>query len=295
MEISEHSVTTTGSRRLGTSDSGSDLRRSGDVTQFTEIDLTPDARFFVEFMDLANAQPDRQPLKSIIAERLSLSPGDRVLDVGCGTGDDARALASLVGPDGQVIGIDASESMINVARERSQASALPVEFAVGNVFKLEFSDNTFDACRCETVLMHLDGEPARAIAEMVRVTRPGGRVVLSDFHWDALVIDHPDRSRTRDIVRTACDGIRHGWIGSQLPRLAADASLIDVQVEGHGPRFTYEVLRQILNGPLAAAQQQGNLHAADIAHWWRPLDEAEARDQFMAMMFTFIVTGTVPA
>ena len=96
-------------------------------------------------------------------------------------------------------------------------------------------------------------------------------------------------------MHTACDGIRHGWIGSQLPRLAADAGLLDVQVEGHAMQLTYEVLRHVLNGPLARAQQQGGLDATDLAQWWRPLDEAEARDQFMATMLTFIVAGTVPA
>lgn len=270
-------------------------QRHGDVTRFTEIDLTPDARFFVDFMDVVNAQPDRRRLKSVLAERLTLSPGARVLDVGCGTGDDARMLASLVGPDGHVIGIDASETMIRVARERSRASSLPVEFAVGDALNLDFPDSAFGACRCETVLMHVDGEPADAIAEMVRVTRPGGRVVLSDFHWDALVIDHPDRTRTREIVHMACDGIRHGWIGSQLPRLAEDAGLIDIQVEGSAMRGTHQTMRQVLNGPLAHAQQQGRLDEADVTQWWRPLDEAEARGQFMATMLTFIVAGTVPA
>lgn len=65
------------------------------------------------------------------------------------------------------------------AGERSQASSLPLPLAVGDASTLDFSDNTFDACRSETVLMHLDGEPARAIAEIVRVTRAGGRVVVS--------------------------------------------------------------------------------------------------------------------
>jgi ubiquinone/menaquinone biosynthesis C-methylase UbiE len=270
-------------------------QRHGDVTQFAKVDLTPDARFFVDFMDVANAQPDRRLLKSVIAQRLSLSPGAGVLDVGCGTGDDARALASLVGPDGQVIGIDASKTMIEVAQDRSQGSVLPVQFAVGDVFSLDFSDSVFDACRCETVLMHLDGEPVRAIEEMVRVTRALGRVVLSEFHWDALVIDHPDRTRTRQIVHTACDAIRHGWIGGQLPRLMADAGLIDIQVEGYTFRWTPQVFRYVLNGPLALAQQQGHLDEAEIIQWWQPLNEAEARGQFMATMLNFIVTGTVPA
>jgi SAM-dependent methyltransferase len=141
--------------------------------------------------------------------------------------------------------------------------------------------------------MHLDGEPARAIAEMARVTRAGGRVVVADFHWDALVIDHPDRTLTRTIVHTACDTIGHGWIGSQLPRLMADADLVDVQVDGYALRAPYQVMRQILNGPLTSAEQQGDLDQADITQWWLPLDEAETRGQFLATMLTFIVTGTV--
>lgn len=277
------------------SDVGTSDQREGDLTRFTEVDLTPDARFFVEFMDVANAQPGRQRLKSIIAERLSLFPGARMLDVGCGTGDDVRALASLVGPGGHVTGIDASKTMIDVAKVRSYASALPVEFALGDASSLGFSNSAFDACRCETVLLHVEGDPAGAIAEMVRVTRPGGRVVLSDFHWDALVIDHPDRARTREIVHIVCDAIRHGWIGGQLPRLMADAGLIDVQVEGYTLQPTYPVFRRTFNGTLAQAQQQGQLDEADVTHWWRQLDEAEARNQFMVAMLTFIVTGTVPA
>jgi ubiquinone/menaquinone biosynthesis C-methylase UbiE len=285
MEITEHANTS----RPG----GSVLIRSGDVTQFTEIDLTPDAGFFVDFMDVVHTQPDRQRLKGDIADRLNVSPGDRVLDVGCGTGNDARMLASLVGPTGQVTGIDVSKTMIDVAQERSRASSLPVSFALGDARSLDFSNNAFDACRCETVLMHLDGAPACAIAEMARVTRPEGRVVVADFYWDAMVIDHPARSRTRKVIQTACDAIRHGWIGGQLPRLMADAGLINLGVEGFTLRFTHKMVRGLLKGPLAGARQQDRLDAIDIAQWWRPLDDAEIHGQFLATMLMFIVTGTV--
>jgi SAM-dependent methyltransferase len=95
MEIREHASTSPASMHFNTPN-GPDLKRSGDVTRFTEVDLTPDARFFVDFMDHANAQPDRQQFRKIMAERLNISAGDRVLDVGCGTGDDVRMLALLV-------------------------------------------------------------------------------------------------------------------------------------------------------------------------------------------------------
>ncbi len=91
----------------------------GDVSQFTEIDLTPDARFFVDFMDVANAQPDRRRLKSVLTERLRLAPGTRLLDVGCGTGDDSRTLASLVVPEGQVIGMPSHGSRAALMRPTS--------------------------------------------------------------------------------------------------------------------------------------------------------------------------------
>jgi SAM-dependent methyltransferase len=158
---------------------------------------------------------------------------------------------------------------------------------------VDFSNNAFDACRCETVLMHLDGAPACAIAEMARVTRPEGRVVVADFYWDAMVIDHPAGSRTRKVIHTACDAIRHGWIGGQLPRLMVDAGLINLGVEGFTLRFTHEMVRGLLKGPLAGARQQDRLDAIDIAQWWRPLDDAEIHGQFLATMLMFIVTGTV--
>ena len=54
---------------------------------------------------------------------------------------------------------------------------------------------------------------------MVRVTRPGGRIVVFDFDWDTLIIDHPDKETTRTVVLTYSDSIQNGWIGRQLPRL----------------------------------------------------------------------------
>jgi hypothetical protein len=67
--------------------------------------------------------------------------------------------------------------------------------------------------------------------------------------------------------------------------------LINVGVEGLTLRFTHEMVRGLFKGPLAGAQQQGRLNAADIAEWWQPLDEAETREQFLQTMLMFIVTA----
>lgn len=266
----------------------------GDLARFTEVDHAPDARFFVEFMDAGNALPDVRTLKAVVADELRLYTGARLLEVGCGTGDDARALAALVGQDGRVVGIDASEIMIGVARERSRASSLPVEFALGDLRALSFPDGAFDACRCERVLMHVDADPARCIDEMVRLTRPGGRIVISDFDWDALVIDHPNRAATRTIVHAVCDGIRNGQIGSQLPRLMSDAGLVEVVLQGRAIQFTHSFFHQLLAGHLDRAQEEGRLQGIQLAEWWPPLDEAESRGQFTTALVGFIASGEVP-
>ena len=74
---------------------------------------------------------------------LEVQPGDAILDVGCGTGDDVHVLAEMVGPTGRVVGVDCSETMIAAALQR-QKPDLPVEFLVNNAHCLNFANNTFD-------------------------------------------------------------------------------------------------------------------------------------------------------
>jgi SAM-dependent methyltransferase len=87
----------------------------------------------------------------------------------------------------------------------------------------------FDALRIEQMLMHLPDEE-RSIAEAVRVTRRGGRVAAMDFDWDTLIIDSLHKDATRLIARSFSDGIRHGWIGRQMPRLFREHGLMDVSI-----------------------------------------------------------------
>ena len=155
-------------------------------------------------------------------------------------------------------------------------------------------DGAFDACRCERVLMHVDGDPARGIDEMARVTCPGGRIVILDLDWDTLLIDHPEQAITRMIVHAVCDGIRNGRIGSQLPRLMSDAGLVDVLFQSRVVPLTHSFLHRMLDGHLTRAQKEDRLDGVDVAEWWRALDEAESRGQFTAVLVAFITSGEVP-
>jgi ubiquinone/menaquinone biosynthesis C-methylase UbiE len=119
---------------------------------------------------LERLTPLLNALKRKSIDMLRLRPGAAALDVGCGLGRDAEAILDVVGPSGRVVGIDSAQEPIAKAIERAQASAHRPEFRVGDVLALEFPDNTFDACRADRVLQHLQ-DPARAVAEMARVTR----------------------------------------------------------------------------------------------------------------------------
>ncbi|MBK7865080.1 MAG: methyltransferase domain-containing protein [Archangiaceae bacterium] len=107
-----------------------------------------------------------------LVERLGLREGDRVLDVGCGTGRLTQWLAERVGPTGAVTGIDPVEERLEVARSRGGA----VHFAAGRAEALEaFEDQTFDAV-CMSSVLHWVDEKAKALAEVRRVLRAGGRL-----------------------------------------------------------------------------------------------------------------------
>jgi ubiquinone/menaquinone biosynthesis C-methylase UbiE len=107
-----------------------------------------------------------------LVERLALEPGARVLDIGCGTGRLARWIAERVGPDGSVTGIDPLEERIAIARSHGGA----VRFEVGQAEDLgAFADASFDAVSMSAVF-HWVVDKAKALAEVRRVLRPGGRL-----------------------------------------------------------------------------------------------------------------------
>jgi ubiquinone/menaquinone biosynthesis C-methylase UbiE len=124
----------------------------------------------------------RLTLHERIAALAGLAPGERVLDVGCGTGSLALAAKALVGADGVVQGIDASSEMIERARNKARARGVSAEFVVASVEALPFPDCGLDVV-FSTLMMHHLPRPVRRLCaeEMARVLRPGGRVVVADF------------------------------------------------------------------------------------------------------------------
>src|SRR6266571_8459332 len=113
--------------------------KGGNPTRFDRVDAENDLAYFVNFLDARRSNPEEQIVKQLMIDMSQPLGGQRVLDVGCGTGDDSREIAGLVGPEGRVVGVDYSAGMVAEARRRTTDASLPVEFHEGDVMKLDFA------------------------------------------------------------------------------------------------------------------------------------------------------------
>jgi demethylmenaquinone methyltransferase / 2-methoxy-6-polyprenyl-1,4-benzoquinol methylase len=114
------------------------------------------------------------------ADLAALSPGDHALDVATGTGDLAFELAARVGPDGEVVGVDFAERMLEVARRKASALGASVRFETGNALALAYPDDHFAAATVGFGARNFS-DLDRGLGEMTRVVRPGGRVVVLEI------------------------------------------------------------------------------------------------------------------
>jgi ubiquinone/menaquinone biosynthesis C-methylase UbiE len=123
-----------------------------------------------------------------LIDRAAPRPGERVLDVACGTGVVARLAAERMG-SGRVTGLDINAGMLAVARSLPADATRPIEWQEGSALALPFSDEAFDLILCQFGLQFFPDKPA-ALGEMRRVLAPSGRVALSVF----TVIEHTPAS-----------------------------------------------------------------------------------------------------
>lgn len=125
--------------------------------------------------------------RSDVMKRMHVSPGDRALDVCCGTGDWSISLAQAVGRDGEIIGLDFSENMLSIAREKGEKAQLDqIKWMHGNAMELPFEDNHFDYV---TIGFGLRNVPdyLTVLKEMYRVVKPGGKVVCLETSQPTLI------------------------------------------------------------------------------------------------------------
>jgi ubiquinone/menaquinone biosynthesis C-methylase UbiE len=212
---------------------------------------------------------------------MQLQPSYQALDVGCGPGTDTIPLAQIVGPQGQVVGVDHDEAMIAEADQRAEQASVAtwVKHTRADVASLPFERDRFDACRSERLFQHLL-EPELALSEMSRVTKRGGWLVVLDTDWGTISIDTSEVDIERRLARVLAERVLHnGYSGRRLYRLFKQQGLADISIEMFPTHITsYALLRQVvlLDRVEQEALASGIVTNDELDRWRFSLEQAEA-------------------
>lgn len=264
--------------------------------EFNAVDQTSDPNEFVTYVDTVRRIEFFQEIKRRTLEIMRISTGDVAVDVGCGTGEDVCTIGRLVSSTGRAIGVDISSTMIKTARQRAVATHSQATFVQADVFRLPFRHESIDALRAERLLQHTR-DADRAVRELVRVVRPGGRIVSWEGDLDLFIVDAPDYEASRVVQRLACDQFLNGAIGHRLHRMFLDAGLIEV---GSTPLLytitDFDLIESALdfNACVTLAVSRRLLDEARAIRWIESLSSANRAGRFRSVAGGFITFGCKP-
>jgi arsenite methyltransferase len=228
--------------------------------------------------------------RALVHEALGAQPGDRVLDAGCGPGFYVAEILERVGPKGSVAGVDASAPMLGLAAKRCEGHD-NASFYEGDVTALPVPDAEFDRVLSVQVLEYVDDIPA-ALAELLRVLRPGGRAVIWDVDWATVSWHSEDPERMQRFLRAWDEHLADPSLPRTLAARMRAAGFEDVELEGH-VFATADVTDETYAGALLPlmADYVGTGEAQEWAAEQRDLQQ-RGESYFACIQFRF--SGTRP-
>jgi len=265
-------------------------------TPFADLDAMPPdmLAMLVAALEGMYRHPEIRRVRHTAWQALSPAPGQRLLDAGCGAGDVSRDLAAAVAPGGEVVALDYSAATLAAARERHDGSE--IRYLTGNVSALDLPDDSFDGVWCERVLQHVDNADT-AIGELIRVTRPGGRVCLLDTDWGSLAFDGVDASLAQSVL-----GYLHGRLtprqrdmGRTLRRRLVARGLDDITATPVTCFFPDPVSAAVVLPMVNPLVPQESWMTPDglRERWFEQVDRAGADGEFLAVLTIWVAAGTV--
>jgi ubiquinone/menaquinone biosynthesis C-methylase UbiE len=260
--------------------------RFGTGNTFTDVDRS-NAPEMISYLDRVTDFAIEGKRASYAA--LQLEPGTAVLDAGCGTGDDVRMLCELVGKNGHVWGIDASQAMVDEAIDRGLPANADIRQA--SVYALPFPEGTFDRARAERVFQHLE-DPQAGARELFRVLKPGGILMIMDQDWETLIVAGSQKPLTRRICNALADHFPNGWAGRNLCGLLRRTGFHDVAVRAIPFALPFPIAMQLVfKQALTYAMETHAVSAHDAAAWTADLQMADESGEFYCSFTFFAATG----
>ena len=256
-------------------------------SKFSNVDASQELQNFITFLDTVESFPQQVEIRRSSYELLNLQAGDRVVDVGCGTG---TAVYELSEKGFQALGADNSAQIIDIAKQRHPNQIFEVAFAES----LPFEDGFLQGYRAERLYQHLP-EPAVGLKEAFRVLSPAGRIVLVDQDFDTMAVDSADHSTTRALTRAFCDSIKHGWIGRRYYGLLKEAGFQDVKVAVSTKIYTrYAQMFYVIQGMANAGKAAGIISGEQAEAWVADQKRRDEEGRFFLAMPFFIGSATRP-
>lgn len=167
-------------------------------------------------------------------EHLPLASAQRILALGCGTGVEVRALKRRTGTTAEIVGVDHSPDLIEIAERLTQDEGLAghIRYEVGDAHHLTFTDAIFDIAVLHTLISHVD-DPLQVLREVRRVIRPGGTVAIFDGDYATVAWGYPDPAQAKRIEDSLLKVVvANPRIMRDLPRLLREAELHLVSASG---------------------------------------------------------------
>lgn len=263
------------------------------ASDFANVDNNAAIEKFVRCLKLQSSLKFYQDYKQKTFNLLQPFEGASILEVGCGIGEDAIALAKLVGTKGKIIAVDRSRSMIEQAIASVSSLNLSIEFCCADARQLPFQNNSFDGARVDRTLQHI-AEAKTVIAEMARVVRLGGIIVAMEPDWETFMVNSDNRKITRQLLNFWCDSFPSGWIGRNLPKYFHQAGLTDIQVNPQTFVTTdFTLAEQIFDLVLTTgkAKEAAIISPQEADNWLDELHSLEQKGEFFASFTALIVSG----
>ena len=269
------------------------------IDPWHRVDASGEADRLIQVLEEADLAPGWAELRQTWLDFSGLRSGDRVLDVGCGTGVVTRDLAQRVGHQGQVVGIDPSTRLIEEALRRLDQKGLKgrVEFQRADGAALPFSDGSFDLVVASVVFGHVPNG-MEVLTEMVRVARPGGTVLAFDHDIDTIVINAADRDLTRRIIHAYCERyFTSGWAGRELYAMFREAALEEIQVLPlmHTSTQFEPYWKRMVERLGTVAVKTGVVSEQEAGVWRGDLERKGHEGRFFASRSYFCLRGRKPA
>ena len=240
--------------------------------------------------------PDIVKQRMRTLDALQLKAGDSVLDVGCGTGLLSHDMAQLVGSIGSVLGIDLSPDMLRLAEGR--CAELPqVSFKLGNIEAIEAQSASFDAIASTQVLLYV-AELAMALAEMHRVLKPGGRLVVIETDWRGTVLSSADETLTRRILAAWDSAVPSPNLPPTLGALLAAAGFVALKVEAFPILNTSYTPGNFSHGMAKGfarhAAKEGAISETEEKAWLADLERLGKEGAYFFCINRFLFTAVKP-